>query len=129
MRVNPDSAKWNAEDQVGKPASVFTYWQNLLKTRKLYKNILVYGSFEMVDRAHESVFCYRRAYGPAAATVLLNFSKQDVEWISPPDVVSTTNATPLIHNYEDVKQAVGGRVNLRPFEALVWIEDGYKANL
>lgn len=129
MRVNPDYVKWNAEDQVGKPTSVFTYWQNLLKTRKLYKNILVYGSFEMVDRAHKSVFCYRRAYGTAAATVLLNFSKQDVEWIAPPDVVRTTNATPLIHNYSDVKQAVGGRVHLRPFEALVWIEDGYKANL
>ncbi|KFY00337.1 hypothetical protein V490_01403 [Pseudogymnoascus sp. VKM F-3557] len=129
MRVNPDYTKWNAEDQVGKPSSVFTYWQTLLKTRKLYKNILVYGSFEMVDKSHKSVFCYRRAYGTAAATVLLNFSKQDVEWTVPPDVIRTTHVAPLIHNYEDGKQAVDGRVHLRPFEALVWIEDGYKANL
>ncbi|OBT79788.1 hypothetical protein VF21_01395 [Pseudogymnoascus sp. 05NY08] len=129
MRVNPDYVKWNAEDQVGKPTSVFTYWQNLLKTRKLYKNILVYGSFEMVDRAHKFVFCYRRAYGTAVATVLLNFSKQDVEWTVPPDVLRTTNVAPLIHNYEDVRQAIDGKIHMRPFEAQVWIEDGYKANL
>lgn len=129
MRVNPDFAEWNAEDQVGKPTSVFAYWQTLLKTRKLYKNILVYGSFEMVDRAHKSVFCYRRAYGPAAATVVLNFSKQNVEWTVPPDVLSTTNVAPLIHNYEDGRQTIDGRIQLRPFEALVWVEERYKANL
>ncbi|OBT63209.1 hypothetical protein VE03_07778 [Pseudogymnoascus sp. 23342-1-I1] len=129
MRVNPDFTKWNAEDQVGRPTSVFTYWQTLLRTRKLYKNILVYGSFEMVDRAHKSVFCYRRAYGPAAATVLLNFSKEDVEWTVPSGVLRTTHVAPLIHNYEDGKQAIDGKIHLRPFEALVWVEDGYKANL
>ncbi|KFY55619.1 hypothetical protein V496_06941 [Pseudogymnoascus sp. VKM F-4515 (FW-2607)] len=129
MRVNPDFTKWNAEDQVGKPSSVFTYWQTLLRTRKLYKNILVYGSFEMVDRDHKSVFCYRRAYGSAAAIVLLNFSKQGVEWTVPPGVLRTTHAAPLIHNYEDGKQATDGKIHLRPFEALVWVEDGYKANL
>lgn len=129
MRVNPDFSQWNAEDQVGRPTSVFAYWQTLLKTRKLYKNILVYGSFEMVDRAHESVFCYRRAYGSAAAIVLLNFSKQGVAWTVPPDVLKITYMAPLIHNYEDGKQAVDGRIHLRPFEALVWIEDGYRANL
>lgn len=83
----------------------------------------------MVDRDHKSVFCYRRAYGSAAAVVLLNFSKQDVEWTVPPSVLRTTHAAPLIHNYEDGKQAIDGKILLRPFEALVWVENGYKANL
>lgn len=83
----------------------------------------------MVDRAHESVFCYRRAYGSATAIVLLNFSKQGLAWTVPPDVLKITYMAPLIHNYEDGKQAIDGRIHLRPFEALVWIEDGYRANL
>lgn len=83
----------------------------------------------MMDRDHKSVFCYRRAYGPATATVLLNFSKEDVEWTVPHNVSRTTHVAPLIHNYEDGKQAIDGKIHLRPFEALVWVEDGYKANL
>lgn len=131
MRINPDYTQWNAADQVDKPASVYAYWQALLKTRKLHKNIFVYGSFEMVDRTHKSVFCYRRAQGRAAcATVVLNFSKQVVEWTVPPAVLNTfMKNAPLIHNYDDGRQYIDGKLQLRPFEALVWVEDGVKASL
>ncbi|KFY47889.1 hypothetical protein V495_01760 [Pseudogymnoascus sp. VKM F-4514 (FW-929)] len=131
MRVNPDYAQWNAADQVHKAGSVYTYWQALLRTRKLYKNIFVYGSFEIVDRTHQSVFCYRRTQGHGAcSTVVLNFSKHVVDWTVPSLVSSASlKSAPLIHNYDDGVHNIDGMLRLRPYEALVWVEGGVIASL
>jgi hypothetical protein len=130
MRVNDDYPAWNAEAQVTNPASVFWYWQNLLKLRRLYTDVFVYGSFELVDRDHKDVFCYRRAHGEGYAIVVLNFSSGNVQWTVPELLVSfLSRQGPLVHNYADSRCVNDGRLSLRSFEALVWVEEGSKTHL
>ncbi|KAJ4305098.1 hypothetical protein N0V90_000628 [Kalmusia sp. IMI 367209] len=127
MRVNNDYITWNAEAQIANPTSVFAHWQSLLRLRKLHTNIFVYGSFELVDRGHKHVFCYRRAHGEDYAIIVLNFSATDVEWtVSEALAGLFAHRRPLLYNYAGRKGVSGGRLGLRPFEALVWVGEGVK---
>lgn len=130
MRINDDYPVWNAEAQVSKSGSVFMYWKTLLNLRRLYTDIFVYGSFELVDRDHKAVFCYRRVHGDECAIVVLNFSSASLEWTVPESIDSVlSHHGPLVYNYADSRCVNDGRLSLRPFEALVWVEEGFKTHL
>ena len=127
MRVNDDHINWNAEQQIPDPNSVFVYWQNVLKLRKHQKNIFVYGTFEMIDNEHDAVFAYRRVYESSSATIVLNFSKGEVEWAAPGRVSDSLSRGDLVlhtHPQRGGKDAVA-QITLRPFEALVWVNGSY----
>ena len=130
MCVNNDYLTWNAEAQVTSSASVFTYRQVLLKLRALHVDVFVYGSFELVDRDHREVLCYRRAHGEGYAVVVLNFSSENVEWTIPKSLTTPlTGRGPLVYDYVDARRENDGGLILRPFEALVWVEEYYKTHL
>lgn len=74
MRVNDDYPEWNVEAQLKNPKSVFSYWQSILKLRKEYQDIFVYGSFELLLRGHKQLFVYARRYESQEAVVVINFS-------------------------------------------------------
>jgi glycosidase len=81
MRVNPNTTTINAASQIDDPSSPFSFWQSVLSARKKYKNILVYGDFEMLDEEDEKVMAYvRRAEDGNAMLVVCNFSAEEVEW-------------------------------------------------
>ena len=127
MRVNDDYTEWNAEQQIPDPNSVFVYWQNVLRLRKLQKNIFVYGSFEMIDNEHESVFAYRRSYDSSSATIVLNFSKTETRWAAPGRVLESLTRGDLVLYSHPQKGRVGAsqELLLRPYEALVWVNGSY----
>jgi len=74
MRVNDDYPEWNVEAQLNNPKSVFSYWQSILNLRREYKDIFIYGSFELLLRQHKQLFVYARRYGSQEAIVVINFS-------------------------------------------------------
>lgn len=67
MRVTEDYAKWNAESQVKASDSVFHYYRTMLQLRKEYKDIFVYGDFELLAPDHQHLFVYKRTSGPTSA--------------------------------------------------------------
>lgn len=84
MRVNDNYTSINAASQVDDPNSVYHCWRQVLGTRKEYKDIFVYGDYELVDEKNDKVFAYKRT-GPdgKAAVVACNFSEGSVVWESP----------------------------------------------
>lgn len=104
MSVHPDLEKWNAETLLKHKDSVFYFWQRLLKLRKEYKDILVYGDFEMLDLENKfaDVVAYLRTdtgsdshpssdtnvdSGPRHCLVAGNFSgREDIHWTVPAHV-------------------------------------------
>lgn len=55
MRVNDNYKQINAASQAGDPASVYSAYREVLRQRKAFKDIFVYGDFAIVDeigRAH-----------------------------------------------------------------------------
>ncbi|KAI1629249.1 trehalose-6-phosphate hydrolase [Exophiala viscosa] len=92
MSVHPDHKVWNAEAQVADENSAFHYWRRILRLRKEYKDIFVYGGFEMLDMKHPFVVAYvRKDDSPATeqvaakkkCLVLANFSAKDIWWTVP----------------------------------------------
>lgn len=69
--------------------SVLSYWQKILKIRKSLLDIFIYGRFEMVDREHASVFCYRRVGTTTMATIVMNFTDSNQAWLVPEEIVAT----------------------------------------
>ncbi|KAI5841026.1 glycoside hydrolase superfamily [Morchella snyderi] len=129
MRVNDDYPCWNAALQTGDPDSAYSYWSRLLRFRKEFCDIVVYGDFEMLTGGEGGVIAYRRkgymgaevGSGKAAAiVVVLNFEPGNVGWRLEegrfpkkvvPDVLLGTYGTTLF-----VEQGI---LVLRPFEAVV----------
>lgn len=122
MRVNDDYLHCNAAQQVPNPNSVFSYWQRILHLRKQFLDVFVYGKFEMIDRDHPSVLCYKRVGKTKTATIVANFTDNHESWVAPPDIQAALGvATFLLANYEQPSAASGGVISLKPFETFVAI--------
>jgi glycosidase len=115
MKANPNYTRINADAQVDDPSSTFNYWASMLAARKKYKDVLVYGNFELVDRDNEKVLAYcRRAETGETMLVLCNFSPDAVEWKGEMGLIREV----ALSNFgRDVKHFTAGKVTLQPFEA------------
>lgn len=120
MRVNDDYTSWNAAQQVTDSNSVYNYWSSLLKLRKEFKDIFIYGNFKMLASTHESVFAYQRSLGGSGAVIILNFSEQEVSWQVGDEGVGLKNAEMVIGNYGTPKIKEGA-ISLRAFECAVFL--------
>jgi glycosidase len=123
MRVNDDYSTWNAALQTSDESSVFSYWQQVLQLRKTYKDVLIYGDFEMLAREDKEVLVYKRAYKKQQALVVLNFTEKNVRWTPPGQVVElVAERLRRLGNYEELK-VEGDKVVLRPFEAAIFVTE------
>lgn len=126
--VHKDYATLNAAQQAEDPASVYAYWSTILEFRRRYVDILVYGSFELVDSENEEVFAFVRS--PAAtsrlsqqALVVLNFRPHEVRWTLPQKVLSGPGHM-VLSNYPGrigSKLIDSASVLLGPLEALICV--------
>ncbi|KAL2408647.1 Alpha-glucosidase [Exophiala dermatitidis] len=125
MSIHPDFKDWNAVKLLEDPQSPLHYWRQLLRLRKEYKDIFVYGDFEMLDLDHETVIAYLRTDDSTKTTVgegeevettsatagpkdvvrptclvITNFSRSPVDWVVPdravPVLFDTSSETPQL---------------------------------
>lgn len=81
MTANPNFKEINATSQVSDVTSVFYCWNTVLKARKTYKDIFVYGDFALVNDENDRVFAYTRAADDGSVClVVCNFSAQEIAW-------------------------------------------------
>ncbi|KAL3423012.1 trehalose-6-phosphate hydrolase [Phlyctema vagabunda] len=81
MRANDNYTSVNAASQIDDPHSPFSYWAKMLATRKEYKDLFVYGDFDVVDATSEDIFAYtRRSENGEKMLVICNFSPEKVQW-------------------------------------------------
>jgi len=73
IKLNPNYKDINAEKVLNEQDSIFYFYQNLLKYRKLHKT-LVYGSFSLLKQDSEDIFAYFRADSDETYLVVLNHS-------------------------------------------------------
>jgi glycosidase len=115
MKVNPSCERINTDSQVDDPASTFNYWSSMLAARKKYKEILVYGNFQLLDRADEKILAYeRQADTGEKILVLCNFSPDKVQWKGDIGEVQEVVLSNFGRTASDFK---GGRVTLSAYES------------
>ncbi|KAK9236980.1 glycoside hydrolase superfamily [Lipomyces kononenkoae] len=116
--VNDDYREWNAAAQVNDQLSVFSYWRSILELRRTYKDVLIYGKFELVDSTHEDVCAYQRSFGSEVALVLASFSDSTVTWTVPQKFFRPGKS--MLSNYAD-GSPLRAEMVLRPYEAFMYL--------
>jgi alpha-glucosidase len=74
MRVNDDYRECNAKQQQADKNSVLAFWRKMLTLRNQYRDVFVYGNFEVIDESDEKVFCFTKEWKREKALVVLNFT-------------------------------------------------------
>ena len=113
IRINSNYKEINAAQQLGDPASVFHYYQKLIRLRK-EKDIIVYGDFEALYRDDDKIFAYTRKLDQKKLLTVCNFSDQDAEMEIPEEFAG---AQCLITNLG--RTVFDRNFVLRPYEAFV----------
>ncbi|ROV88600.1 hypothetical protein VSDG_09140 [Cytospora chrysosperma] len=127
MRANDSYAEINVARQQGQPGSVLSFWKDMIRFRKAHADLLVYGSFEVLDPEGEKTFVFVKRHGQDRAVVALNFSDAEQEVRLPP--CEGGSWAIKVGNYEGVGRsgtdgeqvAGGGKVVLRPWEGQLYL--------
>lgn len=118
MRVNDNYPEVNAASQVNDPRSPFNYWSNMLKMRKQYKDILVYGDFQIVHDAEtkDSILAYKRATVEGQGIIVAcNFTSKKVSWRG---LQKSQVENIVLSNFgREVEYFGGEMIALEPYEA------------
>jgi oligo-1,6-glucosidase len=111
--INPNYTTVNVDESEKDANSILNFVKKMIALRKEFKEELVYGKYNLLDKDNKQVYAYTRESGNKKFIVLLNFT-------SVPSKANTgidlSKAKLLISNYE--KAAADG--NLRPYEAAVF---------
>ncbi|KAJ5649621.1 CAZyme family GH13 [Penicillium longicatenatum] len=123
ISVHDDYPLWNAEIQVENNDSVYHYWSNVLRLRKRYPEILVYGSFDLISSDHPDVFAYTRTSETGRALAVINFRASEIEWTVPEEFrESWSSGSTILSNYSRKQRSkLDSMVYLAPFEAFLWL--------
>ena len=123
MDIHEDYGVWNAENETQDPESPYCYWKEVLALRKKYKDVFVYGDFQMVDMPNPDIFAYTRSEmeGNRKALVVTNFSNREIEWKVAEHLAAGGKASVVLVNYADgpKNSCEQGTFTIRPFEAFV----------
>ena len=114
LKINPNYKNVNVAAEVGNVNSCLSYFKNAVQLRKNNK-VLVYGKYELLDKANEKVYAYTRGEGADKVLVILNFSKEKITWDLPAGV--TVDEKPLLNNYPIF--SANGPIALEPYQAIV----------
>ncbi|HEX3024444.1 MAG TPA: alpha-glucosidase [Chitinophagaceae bacterium] len=115
LKVNPNYKNINVAAETGDENSCLNYFKKAVQLRKNNK-VLVYGKYQLLDKANEKVYAYTRGEGADKMLVILNFSKEKLKWDLPAGL--TIDGAPLLNNYKTFNATTS--VQLEPYQAIVF---------
>ena len=120
LKVNPNYTAINAAAQMEDPASVRSFYKELIRLRKdpAYRETIVYGSLEPVWEDRHNLMAYYRK-GEKTLLVVGNFQRGEQEIVLPQMYEKV-----LINNYPDVEPGAGtdagiSTVRMKGYQVLV----------
>jgi len=123
LKVNPNYADINVEEQRTRPDSVLNYYRALIRLRKSAP-ALVYGKYGLLLPDHEHVYAYTRTLDGETYAVVVNVSGAE-QIVRLPDGPDWTAAELVLANGEASREAVrllpaAGELALEPYGARVY---------
>ena len=114
LAVNPNYTDINATAALADSDSVFFFYQKLIRLRKQYPDLIVYGAYTLLDPDDPDVYMYQRHAAKQELLVISNFTDQTLtrdiaKQLSP-------SAKLLISNYDDDAENT-----LRPYETKAYL--------
>jgi len=118
IKLNPNYTAVNVAQAIADPHSIFAYYQELIRLRKLHP-VIVYGSYELILEAHSEIYAFTRTWQGERLLVMLNFSK-NTPVFALPTTISFTRSELLISNYPVAPDEDPSLLTMRPYEARVY---------
>ncbi|MCU7208862.1 alpha-glucosidase [Turicibacter sp. 1E2] len=117
MKVNPNYQTINVASQLEDEDSLFNHYRRLIELRRFsdYKDIIVYGDYQLVGEHHPNVYAYVRTYGDRRLLIVSNFFEKPTT-ICLPDL---TAKQMVISNYKDSSMHLPC-LELRAYESIVF---------
>jgi len=115
IKVNPNYVTVNEAAQNQDSVSVLNHFRQAIRVRKQHP-VLVYGQYQLLDRANPHIYAYTRTQGTEKVLVVLNFSSEKRNWALPPGLMPA--GTPWLNNYPQALPA-GPALALQPWQAVV----------
>ena len=112
MRAHDNYSDINVRLQEQDRDSVLSFWKQMNRLRKEYADLMVFGEFEILDEANQSVFTFLKKSKNRTLLVILNFSDK-TQSFEKPDTGSDWKL--LLGNVEDSQEA------LQAFEGRVFL--------
>ncbi|MGM0844936.1 MAG: glycoside hydrolase family 13 protein [Bacillota bacterium] len=119
LKVNPNYTDINAESALKDSDSVFHYYQRLIKLRKEHE-IIVYGTYDLILEDDPAIYAYTRTLGDEKLVVMCNFTGEEAAF-NLPEGIEHTSADVLIGNYDTSEEGTLSSVELKPYEARVYL--------
>lgn len=119
LKVNPNYKEINAERALEDQDSIFYYYQQLIKLRKEHE-IIVYGTYDLILEDNPSIYAYTRTLGDEKLAVICNFTEEETTF-NLPEYITFNSAEVLIGNYESRENDTLSSLELKPFEARVYL--------
>ncbi|MBU5363565.1 alpha-glucosidase [Enterococcus raffinosus] len=110
LKLNGDQTEVNAADQVQRPESIFSFYQQMiyLRNHSSYRNTLIYGKFSPLETA-DAVIAYERS-GEETLQIFVNLSNQEQKIAAAGEV--------LLNNYHELTKQHDAQI-LKPYQAVV----------
>ncbi|KAH8548168.1 glycoside hydrolase superfamily [Umbelopsis sp. PMI_123] len=115
MRVNDSYSYINAQDQEDNETSILAFWRKAIEFRKNYKDLLIYGDFQLCDAENSSTLTYLKVNNDEKVLVVLNFTKEEQKFIVPKEAQGQLDLV-----LSNVKASSDSK-HLGPFEARVYL--------
>ncbi len=117
FNVNPNYISINVFDQMADENSIWSYYQKLISLRRFssYKDVIIYGTYQMIEIEHPSLFIYKRAFNGQKLLIIGSFDTNNVTY----DLTNYPIGYILISNYPDTK-IEHKHITLRPYETIVY---------
>ncbi|KUJ24483.1 glycoside hydrolase [Mollisia scopiformis] len=87
MRVHDDWEQHNVELQLGNSSSLLEFWKRILKLRKEYKELFIYGAYKLVESQEEDLFIFVKEGPERKSLTVVNFSNSPKKWEGPSDIL------------------------------------------
>ncbi|MCW3110006.1 MAG: alpha-glucosidase, partial [Segetibacter sp.] len=116
LKVNSNYKTINEAAEDKDPHSVLNYFRKIVKLRKALPE-LVYGRYELLDRANEKIYAYTRSLNDKKVLVLLNFSSSKPTFKMPKaNLLSRLN---VLRNNVSTIYVKNNTITMQPWQALV----------
>ncbi|EAF2598120.1 alpha-glucosidase [Listeria monocytogenes] len=114
LKVNPRYTEINNEEALKNSDSIFYYYQNLIKLRKMTE-IITTGNYRLLLPKDEAIFAYERYTENEKLVVLCNFTEEE-QVISDETILNEIQkGSVLVNNVPNIIEGT-----LRPYEAIVY---------
>lgn len=118
MGVNENYKTINVENQWNDPASVLSFYRDMINLRKA-EDVFVYGAYDLILEEDTKVYGYTRTLEDKVAVVLCNLSAEEAAVDL--DTLNVTSSDLRLQNYEVEEHNDTSEMTLKPYETRVYV--------